>query len=284
MNTERGNKIVTNFVQRVGKIPGLKILRIAAISKNVFEVSGSHNCFLYIKARAEYPLRWGVTANVLHRLKQHSKPWFVILLFESSDKGYILSASDVECYITNVWALGRDGDYKPATGRYLSKNIPFHSFDELFSQLSSEINKPFSIGAAIEKAKSEAVSIYKRGGGESITHKQLKNYVANNPSSIGLKSVMAVSVEHLFPSGDKVDIAFELENSNWTVVEIEIEGLLQTLIGLFQSVKYRALQEAVIKSQNIHGNVVGMLVAKSIPSEIKSLADVLSIKTVEITI
>lgn len=283
MNTERGDKIVADFVQKVGTRPGVNVVR-TPISRNVFEVTGSFNCFLYIKARAEYPLRWGVTANVLNRLKKHDKPWVVILLFVSSDSGYLLSSSDVEYYVSKVWALGADGDYKPASGSYLSKNTPFHSFDEFFNQLSSKFIKPFSIESAIENAKKEADRIYRRGEGESITHRQLKDYIANNPSSVGLKSVRAVSVEHQFPSGDKVDIAFESENNNWTVVEVEIEGLLQTLIGLFQSVKYRALQDAVLKSQNLQGSVVGMLVAKSIPSEIKSLAEVLNIKTFEIMI
>ncbi len=67
-------------------------------------------------------------------------------------------------------------------------------------------------------------------------------------------------------------------------MEIELQGLAQTLVGLFQSVKYKALQEAVLKSKNWQGSVDGALVAKSIPDEVKSLAGILGIRTFEVDV
>jgi hypothetical protein len=67
-------------------------------------------------------LRWGVTKNVIDRLKNQNLPWYVILLFLSHESGYLLSMGDVNYYIKNVWPLGADGDYKLSEGNYLSRN------------------------------------------------------------------------------------------------------------------------------------------------------------------
>jgi hypothetical protein len=66
-------------------------------------------------------------------------PWFVILLFDSSETGFILTYDDVRNYIRNIWPLGADGDYKPATGTYLSDNSPFYFIDLLIEQIQSHL-------------------------------------------------------------------------------------------------------------------------------------------------
>lgn len=206
------------------------------------------------------------------------------LLYLSENTGYLLSSADADHYTQNVWALGSDGDFKPSTGSYLANNQPFDSIDAFFSQLVAVVQKPFSIEVAIEEAKTEAERIRKRGGGESEAHKTLKRHVAENPMAIGLNGVISTFQEYAFPSGDQVDIAFESPSNHWTVVEIELQGLAQTLVGLFQSVKYKALQEAVLKSKKQEGSVDGVLVAKSIPDEVKSLAGILGIRTFEVDV
>jgi hypothetical protein len=122
-----GAQIVTEFVAALRGLTGVSITR-SSLSRNVFELSGPRTCLLYVKGRAESPYRWGVTANVVSRLQAQEKDWFVILLYESRESGYLLSASDVAHYMSGVWPLGADGDYKPAPGNYLDRNSPFKSF------------------------------------------------------------------------------------------------------------------------------------------------------------
>lgn len=126
MNTARGTELVKGFVGALNERAGTKVTR-TSISQNVFEYTGQGNVLLYVKGRAEQPLRWGVTANVVQRLQSQAKPWVVILLFESYDHGYLLTQDDVEDCIRNVWSLGKDGDYKPSSGSYLSHKQPFYS-------------------------------------------------------------------------------------------------------------------------------------------------------------
>lgn len=122
-----GAQVVTDFVAALRGVPNLTVTR-CALSRNVIELSGPARGLLYIKGRAEPPYRWGVTANVVSRLKAQREIWQVVLLYEFKDTGYLLSASDVQHYMHGVWPLGADGDYKPAPGSYLSRNSPFRSF------------------------------------------------------------------------------------------------------------------------------------------------------------
>lgn len=134
MNTSKGSQLVSDFTKAFNALQGISLTH-TSISRNVFEYKGNTNCLLYVKGRAERPYRWGVTANVIHRLKAQPKHWYVILLFECCEKGYMLSSQDIEHYIQSVWPLGRDGDYKPATGSYLSRNTTLHSITDFIEKI-----------------------------------------------------------------------------------------------------------------------------------------------------
>lgn len=130
-------QIVADFISALGRTPGLSISR-SRVSQNVWQVDGSTQCLLYIKGRGEVPYRWGVTSNVVERLKREQQKWFTVLLYESESTGYLLSSADVLYYIKNVWPLAGDGDYKPASGTYLSRNMPFHSYNEFLRALRAQ--------------------------------------------------------------------------------------------------------------------------------------------------
>jgi hypothetical protein len=133
----RGGQIVTEFVSDLENLSKLSITR-SGISQNVWELAGTIQCLLYVKGRGAAPYSWGVTANVVERLNRQNQKWFIVLLYESKDNGYLLSPDDVLHYITQVWPLGSDGDYKPASGSYLARNAPFTSFNECISQLRTK--------------------------------------------------------------------------------------------------------------------------------------------------
>ncbi len=129
MNTSKGARLVNEFTKSLNTLKDIGISH-TPISRNVFEFKGKSDCLLYVKGRAEHPYRWGVTANVIDRLRAQPKKWLVILLRESHEKGYLLNSKDVDHYIRTVWPLAGDGDYKPATGSYLSRNAELHSIKE----------------------------------------------------------------------------------------------------------------------------------------------------------
>ena len=59
------------------------------------------------------------------------------------------------------------------------------------------------------------------GGGEGEDHLQLKNLVASKPELIGLPKKSKPYIEHLFTSGDCVDIMFVIPDGRKVAVEIE---------------------------------------------------------------
>ena len=131
-----GSQLVSEFVRCSKELRNYSVTS-SSISRNVFNFSGNFESLIYVKGRAAKPHRWGVTKNVVKRLVGQNIPWFVILLFDTPETGYLLSQSDVEYYISSVWPLGADGDYKPATGSYLSNNSPFNSIDMFVDQIEA---------------------------------------------------------------------------------------------------------------------------------------------------
>jgi len=95
-------------------------------------------------------------------------------------------------------------------------------------------------------------------GGEGQNHLDLKNWIAENPSSIGLPVKSQPSIEHIFRSGDCVDIAFKLPDGCHAAVEIETTDPFP---GAHQVIKYRALLAAQQGWALDTTNALGILVA-----------------------
>jgi hypothetical protein len=107
---------------------------IRGVGKNIIELSGSINSLIYYKVRSERPFRWGVTYNRIDELELSGRKWFLVLLYESPNTGYLITAQEVNHYLS-IWPLGSDGDYKVSTGSYLQFNQPFISFPTFLHSL-----------------------------------------------------------------------------------------------------------------------------------------------------
>jgi len=122
------------------------------------------------------------------------------------------------------------------------------------------------------------------GGGESERHKALKDYVAKNPESIGLKSRIPIgTTEHPLPSGDSLDVSFT-DKKMWVAVEVKsaISAEADIVRGLFQCVKYRAVMEAVLLSEARVQSVRSLLVLESsFPQSLVPLKNILGIEVIE---
>lgn len=108
-------------------------------TQNILELSGNINCMLYYKIRTEPPPRWGVTKPRVKELEDLGKKWFLILLYESPESGYLLSANDVRRSISeNLWPLGsgkNKNEYKVQPGKTLQYSKTFESLVELVRYL-----------------------------------------------------------------------------------------------------------------------------------------------------
>ena len=121
-----------------------------------------------------------------------------------------------------------------------------------------------------------------RGGGrESDKHRNLKNYLADNPSllSQGLK---LVETEHGFKSGDKADIL--LEDSKGSPITVEVETYIprRNYVGVWQAVKYKHL--AAVEYGLPCDQVRSILAAPIIPDDVKAKCKELGIEPVEVSL
>ena len=120
-------ELIENFIRDASKDLECKIVK-SNISRQVFETSGNINYLFYIKTRTTNS-NWGVTKNVIDKLKKEKGTWFVLLLSTSPFQNYILASDSVEFYIKNRWNLNQDGDYKTSSS-FPDENI-FNSFSKL---------------------------------------------------------------------------------------------------------------------------------------------------------
>jgi len=84
-------------------------------------------------------------------------------------------------------------------------------------------------------------------GGEGEEHRNLKEYIKNNPSSIGYYDVILSKTEHLLPSGDRLDVYFELSDGTHVAIEVKPSVSPESDItrGIFQCVKYYSVMDAL---------------------------------------
>ncbi len=84
-------------------------------------------------------------------------------------------------------------------------------------------------------------------GGEGEEHKKLKEYILSHPDAIGYDNVVFSDTEHELPSGDKLDVYFELADGTHVAVEVKPSTSPDSDItrGIFQCVKYYAVMDAL---------------------------------------
>jgi RecB family endonuclease NucS len=103
-------------------------------------------------------------------------------------------------------------------------------------------------------------------GGEGKDHRNLKEHLAKHPDELGLMDITHREVEYGFISGDSADLVYWHKNGGITVIEIETNNPHP---GAYQLIKYRALLCAE-DGLSLHSHTVHpILVARSVPREVR---------------
>lgn len=162
--------------------------------------------------------------------------------------------------------------------RLLIDIYSFQKWDWVLKQFNL---KPIDLNlkVLIEKSKKRI-----RKGGESRQHKEFKNYVAENPSKIGLPNNLNAGVrEYILPSTDTVDVFFKDKDSYIGVeVKSRISDNNDIFRGLFQCVKYKYLIEAeqIVNDKKPDSRVILVLEGK-FPEELNAVKNLLGIEVVD---
>lgn len=124
-------------------------------------------------------------------------------------------------------------------------------------------------------------------GGESEKHKALKKYVRENPSIVGADSSWEDYEEFPLRSLDTVDVFFR---SAENCIAVEVKSSVSDKYpldyerGLYQTIKYAALLEAMALSQEhkIPSSIKSILLLETeLPYEYKKLAKALNVTVIE---
>ncbi|MCP4373472.1 MAG: hypothetical protein GY797_36025 [Deltaproteobacteria bacterium] len=142
-------------------------------------------------------------------------------------------------------------------------------------------------GFSPEDMREDVISQPTRGGwsneGESEEHKNLKDFIVNNPHIIGLEDDFPKGqTEYQFASSDKADIVF---GNGRKLIGVEVKSVLSNDAdlnrGIFQCVKYQALLRAEQKASNTPPTARAILVTENqLPISLQNLADILDIKVI----
>jgi hypothetical protein len=122
------------------------------------------------------------------------------------------------------------------------------------------------------------------GGGETNLHKDLKRYVAENPTVVGLPlHTTPGQQEYALPSGDSVDVFFS-HAANRLAVEVKsrISPKADIVRGLFQCIKYRAVLCACIAADGSDETADALLVLEgALPGELNALRQRLNVRVID---
>jgi len=115
--------------------------------------------------------------------------------------------------------------------------------------------------------------------GESLEHKKLKDWVMVHPEDIGISDVVYRNKEQAFLyTGDLADVYFELTDGRYVVVEVETTNALP---GAFQALKYKVLKCAELGIDIKSDKVIPVLVAWSVPQDVRDVCKKYGIRWIE---
>ena len=124
---------------------------------------------------------------------------------------------------------------------YNKRAIDFKSWDIVLNKLCLS---PSFVSSEKDEEKIKKGDFTKYS--ESQFHKKLKQYILENPESIGLKNIILAETEVILLSGDRLDVYFQQKDKTRIAVEVKsrISPDDDILRGIFQCVKYKSILDA----------------------------------------
>ena len=187
-------------------------------------------------------------------------------------------AEGFECVRSKYNSL-KDNEKRDLVEGLDSKAINFPYWDRVLKELNLKEAAPFT---------EEQLKVIKNPhcgrGGEGEEHKALKKYICQHPECLNYKDVVFAETEHPLPSGDSLDVYFELSDGKHVAIEVKpsIAPDQDICRGVFQCVKYNAVMDALRKIECKGYEIEVLLVtAGKFSSQNKALAEELDVEYVE---
>jgi hypothetical protein len=219
---------------------------------------------------------------------------FVVFILANSEEIISIPAHELNMGLKNSYITPTSGSrYKVHILRKANKfrfleiqDLEINPYYNYFNQIniSSASDYDDSDHQTSELPKEYLISprrVYGRGG-ESEEHKRLKEYVAANPSIIGIDaSEFIVQTEFILPSLDTMDVLFTSTN-NRVEVKSRISNIDDITRGLFQCIKYTALLSAFHLAEKKDYKLKVILVLENpFPEQLIELKNILGIEVID---
>lgn len=160
------------------------------------------------------------------------------------------------------------------------RTCEYPNWDWVLSSLELSPFKPFTRKEISEILHAQAYY----GGGEGEEHKNLKEYILSHPEILGISGIAKAETEYQLPSGDRLDVYFELSNGDKIAVEVKpsISDDTDLTRGIFQCVKYGSILEAIRRVEAEDYSIKTILLSNRVVSSLhRHLIDTLSINSIE---
>ncbi len=155
----------------------------------------------------------------------------------------------------------------------------YQHWDWVLNQLGLKPPEPITEDELAELSK----PVY-GAGGEGKEHRTMKEFIAKNPSAVGVEGVSVSETEHDLPSGDRLDVYFKLNDGNRVAIEVKPATSPEQDImrGIFQCVKYKAVMEAIrTLTCGDYSNSTLLVIGGEMSDRNKLLAEELEVKYIE---
>ena len=224
-----------------------------------------------------YPL--GTIGNALQKLSKSTKQDIPQIQCLVINKNTGLPGEGIGGFISKL-------DYKKLTksqkqqvvDKVLANIYAFQQWDWVLQQFHL---KPLIVNI---KPLVEKIKKIKNSGGESKFHLDFKNFIANNPTVIGLPEKIGVGeTEYKLISADTIDVVFNQKNTKIGIeVKSKISDFNDILRGIFQCVKYKHLIEAEQKIENKQPDSRVILALEGqFPPELIPVKNILGIEVID---
>ena len=166
-----------------------------------------------------------------------------------------------------------------------SKRRPLYNKPEMFAYIETVFNDSTHVKVCGDKVEEQIRSGQSFGyGGEGDSHKELKEYIFNNPNVIGIEEYTEKQTEHILLSADRIDVWFKLADDSCVAVEVKSHKSTEAdiLRGIFQCVKYKAIMDAEDKVHRSEASNSSILVLGGTLSEHnKYYSDMLGVTVID---
>jgi hypothetical protein len=117
---------------------------------------------------------------------------------------------------------------------------------------------------------------------ESDAHKSLKRHLVENADDLFGRGTKLLEEEYVYPTADAANLVFTLPDGRLLAVEVEVDVGPRDTAGLLQAIKYKYM--LAVQEGRDFAEVDGLLVARSISSEVQALCERYNIDWQEVSL